>query len=214
MLGENDLNDEPDCNFAECAAPVQRRRPVKKIIHENYDRHNIASQYDLALIRMDDMVVLSNGNLSVSAVTPICLPWKPDHHWTPQLQENNMLTLTGWGNRSTPTLGENCDEFRPATGILQRVEVPYKTMDVCNRETHFKDLDPTSQICTGSLEDETQDSCNGQAGSPLVTRKVTDLPWFQVGVQSYGTANCDKGSSNIYTRVSEFLPWIERHLEP
>ena len=58
-----------------------------------------------------------------------------------------------------------------------------------------------------------EDSCNGDSGGPLVYRPTPDSPWYQVGVVSFGTTKCGVGKPGVYTRLSVFIPWIERHLE-
>ena len=44
-------------------------------------------------------------------------------------------------------------------------------------------------------------------------RPTPDSPWYQVGVVSFGTTKCGVGKPGVYTRLSVFIPWIERHLE-
>ena len=80
-----------------------------------------------------------------------------------------------------------------------------------------------------------KDSCNGDSGGPLVKRTDNTTPWFLVGIVSFGTSKCGTGtpgsiqnflsndkhtlnnffiSIGVYTRVSAFIPWIEKNLKP
>ena len=59
-----------------------------------------------------------------------------------------------------------------------------------------------------------QDSCTGDSGGPLVFRDYTDDPWYQVGVVSFGYGQtCGSEYPGVYTKVSGYLDWIEKHLE-
>ena len=59
-----------------------------------------------------------------------------------------------------------------------------------------------------------KDSCNGDSGGPLFAREITDDPWVQIGLVSYGTTTCGKGVPGVYTKVSYYMDWIDDHLEP
>jgi secreted trypsin-like serine protease len=39
-------------------------------------------------------------------------------------------------------------------------------------------------------------------------------PWYLIGIVSYGTKDCAIGRPGIYTKVTSFLSWIEKNLEP
>ena len=55
-----------------------------------------------------------------------------------------------------------------------------------------------------------RDSCNGDSGGPLVTRASgTETPWHQIGVVSFGTKECAKDEPGVYTRVVQFLDWMD-----
>ena len=60
-----------------------------------------------------------------------------------------------------------------------------------------------------------KDSCNGDAGGPLVYKEYSDDPWYQIGIVSFGFGD-ECGAANVpgvYTRVEAFLSWIETSLE-
>ena len=59
-----------------------------------------------------------------------------------------------------------------------------------------------------------KDSCNGDSGGPLIYREFTDEPWHQIGLVSFGTSICGKGVPGVYTRVAEYMDWIESKLRP
>ena len=59
-----------------------------------------------------------------------------------------------------------------------------------------------------------KDSCNGDSGGPLIYREYSDDPWHQIGLVSFGTKACGKGVPGVYTRVAEYMDWIESKLQP
>ena len=55
-----------------------------------------------------------------------------------------------------------------------------------------------------------KDSCNGDSGGPLITNEARGYPWFQVGIVSFGTAQCGKGVPGIY--VAQFDKYLRQKL--
>ena len=81
VLGEYIVNQDPDCDETNnnCNPTVIRRGIKQIIVHENYEKHkNEAIQFanDIALIRLDQSVLLNSEDPNNSVVKPICLPWK------------------------------------------------------------------------------------------------------------------------------------------
>ena len=58
-----------------------------------------------------------------------------------------------------------------------------------------------------------KDSCNGDAGGPLVYKQLSDDPWYQVGIVSFGDECGEANVPGVYTRVEAYLSWIENNLE-
>lgn len=51
-------------------------------------------------------------------------------------------------------------------------------------------------------------SCNGDSGGPMTIQTKNGLT--QVGIVSFGAAaGCERGYPHAYTRITEFLDWIE-----
>jgi secreted trypsin-like serine protease len=68
-----------------------------------------------------------------------------------------------------------------------------------------------SQICAGGVRGH--DTCRGDSGGPLQTSHH-DAPCVYdiVGLTSYGSYMCGTTSYGIYTKISAFLDWIEKHV--
>ena len=57
-------------------------------------------------------------------------------------------------------------------------------------------------------------ACEGDSGSPLVYRELSDDPYYQVGIASFGNYKCGlEGIPDVYTKVEAYLPWIESKLK-
>ena len=44
-------------------------------------------------------------------------------------------------------------------------------------------------------------------------REFLSDPWFAIGIASFGTAKCAAGVPGGYTKVTNYLPWIESKLK-
>jgi secreted trypsin-like serine protease len=99
------------------------------------------------------------------------------------------------------------------SSVKRKVDVEVVSNEACQRAFPSKNI-TTTQICAGG--EEGKDSCNGDSGGPLMRDHVIDRLhfWYLVGVVSYGSRNCGtKDMPGVYTRVSEYIAWIESNLE-
>jgi len=215
VLGEHVVGKDPDCNRKgdKCNPPVIKRdidanRDI--IVHEGYDP-KAQFKHDIALIRMDEGVPLFQEDQTLSAANPICLPWSDDAY-AYFIEEGVRATVAGWG-RTRSRNNQNSQNALRRNKVnvkhLQQVEVPIAN-DKCNEKPFI--IDPERQICAGG--EKGKDSCNGDSGGPLFAREFSGDPWTQIGLVSFGTKACAKGVPGVYTRVSYYLPWIEKQLRP
>ncbi len=58
-----------------------------------------------------------------------------------------------------------------------------------------------------------KDSCKGDSGAPLVYRSVPNMPWYLVGLVSYGTDPCGIGKPGVYTKIDVYLDWISQTIK-
>ena len=67
-----------------------------------------------------------------------------------------------------------------------------------------------TQICAG---DDSKDSCSGDSGGPLLSSELDDGRWAVIGIVSFGAKGycADSKFPGVYTRVDQFLDWIERN---
>lgn len=75
-------------------------------------------------------------------------------------------------------------------------------------EAQFSDL----VYCAGQL-DGGQDSCQGDSGGPLMQpifdENSRTFPYYQIGIVSYGIGCARTDTPGVYTRVQQFLDWIQ-----
>src|SRR5262249_5430779 len=70
----------------------------------------------------------------------------------------------------------------------------------------------SGQICAG-LELGGKDSCQGDSGGPLVARDEGGCP-RQIGIVSWGDGCAEKEAFGVYTRVSHYADWLQKHAGP
>ncbi|XP_067012123.2 venom protease isoform X2 [Anabrus simplex] len=193
-VGDFNLNSAAD------GVVPQQFRVVQWIIHPDYrepQKYN-----DIGLLRLDRKAVFTEY------VRPACL-----HHWTSV--PGGRAIATGWGQTS-PT--SNVSE------ILRKVSLPLVSQQYCNSK--FTGSDSTSyrrslprgivdtMLCAGERIGG-KDTCQGDSGGPL--QIVLDNPYCMysiVGVTSFGRLCAQPDSPAVYTRVSSFIPWLEKILWP
>jgi len=220
-LGEHDLNKKKDRKGpnGKNAADVIHRGVEKIILHEGYDPdlQGGAAPNDIALIRVNESIPLFDGILPPSKiVSPICLPWKRNDTGR-ELDSNTTLKVLGWGYTTNDPIDriKAAIEHKAGTSVQQQLDVPFLDWEECNEKANFPPgwkVNRETLMCAGGQKGE--DSCNGDSGGPLISRDSIDDPWFQVGVVSFGARECGNGTPGFYTKVAEFLPWIEKNLEP
>lgn len=121
----------------------------------------------------------------------------------PQLEEDGTSMVVGWGNIN-PGLNHKSPE------ILQQLEVSIYDRDVCH-ETWKKHFNVSkNHLCAGT--NKTNEAvCRGDSGGPLVRRKSgQDERWELMGVTSFGLNWCGRNFPTIFTRVTQYLPWIRK----
>lgn len=164
---------------------IERR--VKRVVrHKNFNSRTLYN--DVALLTLNEPVEFSEQ------IRPICLPSGPT------LFNHQEATVIGWGSLR---------ESGPQPAVLQQVTIKIWSNAEC--KVKYGAAAPggivDSFLCAGQAQ---KDSCSGDSGGPLM---VNDGRWTQVGIVSWGIG-CGKGQyPGVYTRVTHFLPWINKNLK-
>lgn len=157
----------------------------KAIVHPHF--HAFTFDSDVALLYLAQPVAFS------AAAIPACLP---DRHLAQYLlKDGNRGQVTGWG--TTQYLGRS-------SRFLRKVVLPVIGHQECRMSTDQVITD--NMFCAGYLE-APRDSCSGDSGGPFVVH-YRDT-WFLTGVVSWGEKCAAKGKYGVYTRLGNFLSWIQ-----
>jgi len=144
---------------------------------------------DIALIRVAERLDFSDGT-----VAPVCAPDEE------RLYVGSPSVVSGWG--TTMFLGE-------ASEILLYTALTVTTNEYCREALLANNYPPprAKEVCAGSADENNErDSCQGDSGGPLVVKE--DGTFRLIGVVAHGFG-CAMGSPGVYTRVNNFLDWID-----
>ncbi|KAF5271718.1 hypothetical protein FQA39_LY08041 [Lamprigera yunnana] len=200
-LGEYDTNTTEDCVHNQLGSKLCSDEPLsvlisEKIPHELYDPFDRSQKHDIGLLRLSRDVPITDF------IRPICVPTSQE------LQEMNFVgstpTVAGWGKT----------ENRSESNVKLRLDVPVVSNRNCSMVYRSERVTISdSHLCAGGRKGK--DSCKGDSGGPLMSLHVTgDLNWYVIGIVSFGPASCGlEGWPGIYTRVTEYIPWIVRNLK-
>ncbi|XP_063074891.1 vitamin K-dependent protein C isoform X2 [Engraulis encrasicolus] len=158
------------------------------ISHPNYD--SMTMDNDIGLLRLEAPVRYS------TYILPACLPSRGLAEGV--LHRNGTETIiTGWGR-----FNESTRQFKSA---LNYIKIPLVDRELC-QEMMMNDVSE-NVLCAGVLG-ETQDACEGDSGGPMMVeyRKT----WFLIGLVSWGEGCGHKDKLGIYTKVSNYLEWIDK----
>ncbi|NWW94989.1 FA7 factor, partial [Rhynochetos jubatus] len=157
--------------------------------HPHYEPNDYNS--DIALLYLSSAVVFNEY------VIPVCLP-------SPNLaallsEEGRVGTVSGWG--ATHDRGSTLR-------FLMKVRLPIVSMETCRRSTDRLLTD--NMFCAG-YDTEATDACKGDSGGPFTVSYHNT--WFLLGIVSWGEGCAEKGKYGVYTRVSNYIPWIKEVVE-
>nr|KAF6368346.1 coagulation factor X [Myotis myotis] len=159
------------------------------IKHNKFD--NKTFNCDIAVLKLKTPIKFRMN------VAPACLPEKDWAESTLMTQKSGIVS--GFGR---------IHEMGRTSVTLKMLEVPYVDRNTCKLSTPFS-ITP-NMFCAG-YDSKLEDACQGDSGGPHVTRfKDT---YFITGIISWGEGCARKGKFGIYTKVTNFLKWIERSMK-
>jgi len=167
-------------------------------MHENFVPR--LYEQDIALLRLTAPIVYTPSLL------PVCLP-RPTFSRQQDYQQNlgSMAILTGWGRQW---------DDGPLSSQLEMVELPIISNSMCmdwyNMSGSKQFIPEHTFLCAG-WEEGKMDACSGDSGGPLVVTRA-DGRAEVMGVVSWGIGCGVKGRPGVYTRVSQFVPWIKKKI--
>ena len=181
-----------DINKKETA---QIRKVERYLNHEDFRRR--VYEQDISLLRLASPIFYTPSLL------PVCLP-RPGADYSTHL--GLKAILTGWGRQW---------DDGPLSSQLEMVELPIISNTECmnwyNKSGATQFIPQHSFLCAG-WEEGAMDACSGDSGGPLVVWRG-DGRAEVVGIVSWGIGCGVAGRPGVYTRVSQFVPWIESKME-
>uniref|UniRef100_A0A8C9F2P7 Peptidase S1 domain-containing protein n=1 Tax=Pavo cristatus TaxID=9049 RepID=A0A8C9F2P7_PAVCR len=167
-----------------CYQKTEQESGVSKIIrHEEYTNGQV--NHDIALLKLETPMNLTDF------VVPICLPEKRFAMY--ELSSIKFSTVSGWGR-----LLDGGPVRR-----MKVLQIPYVDRKTCKQAIRF--LVTRNMFCAGYNKDG-RDACRGDGGGPHVTEY--NGTYFVTGIISWGEGCGRQGKYGIYTKVSNFLPWV------
>lgn len=190
-LGDLEPESEEDDSNPQIIAVAQAVR------HPDYKVPQVYN--DIALLRL-----AREPDMSTPHVRPACLQ-------VDTTLKKDKLNLIGFGLTE-----ENGDPAK----VLMEVAIWRTPGDKCkdffegplNLRQLPDGLRDDSQLCAG-LDQVGKDACQGDSGGPLNTPYSPTCMHAIPGITSFGQG-CGRGAPGVYTRVSHFVPWIERIVWP
>ncbi|KAL5280082.1 hypothetical protein ACFFRR_004203 [Megaselia abdita] len=157
----------------------------KVIIHPDYDPNQ--AYHDIALVKLQKGAFFA----------PACL-------WTQSKSPTSNLVALGYGHKEFAGINSN---------ILQKINITLFENFECelfyNGQTKIPNGIIEKQLCAGDYS-ATRDTCQGDSGGPVLAMThngLRSVPQI-IGITSFGSA-CASGVPGVYTRVSEYIDWIE-----
>ncbi|CAH1153437.1 unnamed protein product [Phaedon cochleariae] len=188
-LGELDLSSDND------GSQHMDYRVSSIIVYPDYNWPQVYN--DIALLRLQTRVVFTRF------IRPACLA-------NSRFLKTGKPLATGWGKT-----GFN----DPYSDKLLKVSLEIFDNAICNRSYSNEEKLPngiiSSMLCVGEPRNSTdrKDTCEGDSGGPLIVARESNLCQFYViGITSLGKACGVSKIPAIYTRVSEYVSWIEEQI--
>uniref|UniRef100_A0A1I8MXH9 Peptidase S1 domain-containing protein n=1 Tax=Musca domestica TaxID=7370 RepID=A0A1I8MXH9_MUSDO len=174
-------------NLKDRTVRVIDRRADKVVVHPKYSMSN--NDNDIGLVKLDQVVEMS------SVMRPVCLAMSERSY------DDELAVITGWGVTS---------EGGQVSQTLREVKVPILSQMACHATKYGKDRITENMLCAGAAEGGL-DACQGDSGGPLMVSNG-DLNTFHLaGVVSWGEGCAREDYPGVYTRVSQYLEWIEEN---
>ncbi|XP_047609488.1 transmembrane protease serine 5 isoform X6 [Phacochoerus africanus] len=131
--------------------------------------------------------------LSTDTVGAVCLPTEEQ-----AFPRGSQCWVSGWGH-TDPSHTHSSD-------TLQDTVVPLLSTQLCNSSCVYSGALTPRMLCAGYLDGRV-DACQGDSGGPLVC--LDGDTWRLVGVVSWGHGCAEPNHPGVYSKVAEFLDWIQ-----
>ncbi|VTJ72899.1 Hypothetical predicted protein, partial [Marmota monax] len=164
--------------------------PLRRIVvHEYYNSQTF--DYDIALLQLS----VAWPETLKQLIQPICIP-----HVGQKVRSGEKCWVTGWGRRH--------EADSKGSPVLQQAEVELIDQTLC---VSTYGIITSRMLCAGVMSGK-RDACKGDSGGPLSCRRQSDGKWILTGIVSWGHGCGRANFPGVYTRVSNFVPWIHKYV--
>ncbi|KAM9324982.1 urokinase-type plasminogen activator [Gastrophryne carolinensis] len=187
ILGKSNLDETNEFR--------EQQFQVEKIIrHQHYTEHAQALNNDIALIKIRS----ESGQCAsmTDTVQTVCLP-SADL----TLEAGTQCEIAGFGK-------ETFDSFKYSEA-LKSSRVRLIPQELCQTEEYYGKIINNNMFCAADPEWKV-DACKGDSGGPLVCQHNGQMVLY--GVISWGDGCSKKNKPGVYTRMTNYLTWIEEHM--
>ncbi|XP_047514997.1 transmembrane protease serine 9 [Pieris napi] len=157
-------------------------RVTEAVIHPQYDPDTVVN--DVAMLRLPAPARPDLGHGIA------CLP-NPHQLLAP----HTTCVILGWGKKRPSDVH--------GTRILHEAQVSTIQQGVCRR-SYWQYAITDNMVCAGRGR---RDSCAGDSGGPLLCRDRS-MRYYLQGITSFGDGCGKRGKYGIYTRTSNYVPWM------
>ncbi|XP_059196176.1 complement C1r-A subcomponent-like [Centropristis striata] len=167
-------------------------------VHPEYNNPDLRHyNHDIALIKLQDPITFS------SSVMPICLPAEDATY-----HNGEMGLVSGFG--VTETEGRQI-----LTNTLKYLQLPVVDQETCSQSITSLEKstvpDLTNNMFCAGVPEGGKDSCQGDSGGPFALR--SGGRFWAAGIVSWGVECGKKGRYGVYTRVTNYLNWINKTMQ-
>ncbi|XP_062926342.1 tissue-type plasminogen activator-like isoform X1 [Mobula hypostoma] len=164
----------------------------KIIIHQRYNEHTYDN--DIALLKLKSQSGMCAKE--TESVQTVCLPLKYQ-----RVADGTQCEISGYGMERA---------FSPFfSKFLKEAKVHIISQQLCRSSQYYGKKLTDNMLCAAHPA-WTADSCHGDSGGPLVCEN--DGQMYLYGVISWGEGCAQKNKPGIYTRVTNYLQWIEENM--
>jgi len=205
-------------------ANAQHVYPVEEVVmHENYraavdaafrlaEGEQARALESIAPSQGDDIALIKLGRPWRGQISRLSLSASTD----PDPLLGAQVRVAGFGFTKTQTLqrfprADGRGELFAGSALLLETAVESIRPKEC-KGRYANAAIGGGQICAG-LEEGGKDSCQGDSGGPLIMNDANGCPW-QVGIVSWGEGCAERKAYGVYTRISHYADWIQKHTGP
>lgn len=162
----------------------ERHAVTEIVIHPDWEPSTNSN--DIAILHLNSSTELGRPIDLISGNDPLSPP--------------EDVVVSGWGRLS---------EGGDASQILMRVSVPVVSNQECNAPDAYNGTVQSNMFCAG-VRQGGYDSCQGDSGGPVVSVRG-EVPKLS-GIVSWGQGCARRLKYGVYTRVTNYIPWISSNL--